>query len=185
MDTREAIVTAAREEFASRGYDGASLRAVARRAGVDPRMVHHYFVDKSELFAESMDVPLHPRVLVGQVLAGDPDRIGERLVRLFIDVWDSPPGRLRMTALLQSATAHEDAARVLREFLAREVFGRIAGELGVDDAMLRGALTATQMVGLAMARIVVRVEPLASASGEDIVRWIAPTVQRYLTGPLD
>ena len=111
--------------------------------------------------------------------------IGERIVRFFLTPGTPTEGRPRIRALVAAASTHEDAARTLREFLAREIFGRVVEGLGSDQPELRGSLVASQLVGLAMARYVVHLEPLASASPQDVVRWLAPTVQRYLTGSLD
>jgi AcrR family transcriptional regulator len=182
-DTRAAILDAARTEFAARGYEGATLRGIARAAGVDARLVHHYFDGKDDVFAASMELPVRPQDVVGSVLAGgDLDGLGERLVRMFFAVWDSPEGRVRIVALISSVLTSEGAARTIREFLAREVFGRLVTAIGSDDPELRAALAASQMVGLIMARYVVKLEPLASADVEDIVPFVAPTLQRYLVG---
>ena len=184
-DTRAQIVTAAREAFAEHGYEATSLRGVARRAGVDPALVHHYFADKAVLFAASQQLPFSPTEVIDQAIDGDPVQIGERIVRVFLRSWDAPEGTPRIRALVAAASTHEDAARTLREFLAREIFGRVVTSLGSDRPELRGSLLASQLVGLAMARYAVHLEPLASASQDDVVRWLAPTVQRYLTGTLD
>jgi AcrR family transcriptional regulator len=184
QDTRQAIVDAARTEFATRGYEGTTMRAVARAAGVDARLVHHYFEGKDEVFAAAMELPVRPHDIVDQMIAGSPDGLGERLVRFFFAVWDAPAGRERMVALLASALTSPDAARLLREFLTREIFGRIAAEVGSDDPQLRAALAASQMVGLVVARYVVKLEPLASADQGELVPILAPTIQRYLTGAL-
>jgi AcrR family transcriptional regulator len=184
-DTRADIVGAARVEFAERGYDATSLRAVARRAGVDPALVHHYFDDKAMLFAATQRLHVNPTTQIEAALRGDPAGTGERVVRFFLTTWDSPEGRPRITALVSAASTHPDAARTLREFLAREVFGRVVSALGSDRAELRGSLVASQLVGLAMARYVIGVPPLSDADAEDVVRWLGPTVQRYLTAALD
>ena len=182
-DTRGAIIAAARTRFAADGYDKASLRAIARAASVDAALVHHYFDDKAALFAAAMDLPVNPREVVTRVLGGDPGRVGERLASNFFDAWDSPAGGEGIQALLRSAVSHDEAARMLREFFSRELFGRVAVGLGVPDADLRAALAASQMVGLAMMRYVLRLEPVASAPVDQLVAWIAPTLQRYLTAP--
>jgi AcrR family transcriptional regulator len=183
-DTRQAIVDAARTEFATRGYEGTTMRGVARAAGVDARLVHHYFESKDEVFAAAMELPVRPHEIVGQIISGGADGLGERLVTFFFAVWDAPAGRERIVALLASALTSQDAARLLREFLTREIFGRVAAELGSDDPQLRAALAASQMVGLIVARYVVKIEPLASADPADLVPIIGPTIQRYLAGPL-
>jgi len=183
-DRRGAIVAAARAEFGARGFDGTTLRGVARAAGVDARLVHHYFDGKDALFVAAFELPARPQQLLEAVLGPDVDRIGERLVRMFTTVWDTPDGRQRIVALLSAASASEAGARMLREFLAREVFGRIVARLGGDDPELRAALAASQMMGLGVARYVVRLEPLASADADLVVALVGPTLQHYLTGAL-
>ncbi|GAB4104129.1 TetR family transcriptional regulator [Micromonospora taraxaci] len=184
-DTREAILDAARTTFAERGFDSASIRAIAGTAGVDPALVHHYFGSKDQLFLTAMNFPVDPAQLVPTVLAGDRDGAGERLVRTFLGVWDSPAGSAAQ-ALLRSAVSNEWTARLLREFVTTQVLRRVLEQLDVDPAQLplRGSLVATQMIGLAMMRYVVRLEPVASAAPETLVAAIGPTIQRYLTGPL-
>ncbi|TDB76081.1 TetR family transcriptional regulator [Micromonospora sp. KC723] len=185
-DTREAILAAARTAFAERGFDAASIRVIAAAAGVDPALVHHYFGTKEQLFRATVDIPVDPAQLLPAVLAGDVDGVGERLVRTFLTVWDSPAGAAAV-ALLRSAVANEWTARLLREFLVTQVLRRVLDQLAVDPAELplRGSLVATQMIGLAMMRYVIRLEPVASADPEALVTAVAPTVQRYLTGQLD
>lgn len=183
-DLRGAIVEAARGEFTARGYEATTLRGIARAAGVDPRLVHHYFDGKEQVFVAALDLPASPAALVPTLLAAGPDGVGERLVRLFFGVWDGPTGRPRFVALLGAVVSSPEAARMLREFLARELFERIAAGLGSPDSALRGGLAASQMVGLAMARYVVGIEPIASADVETLVPWLAPTIQRYLVGDL-
>jgi AcrR family transcriptional regulator len=180
-DTRGAIVEAARVEFAGRGYEGTTLRGVARAAGVDARLVHHYFESKADLFIAAIDLPARPQDLVPLIVGPGPDGIGERLVRFFFSVWETEVGRQRLPALLGSLLTNPEGARMLREFLTEELFGKIAASLPVDRPELRAALAASQMVGIAMCRYVVLVEPIASADIEDLVPLLAPTIQRYLT----
>ncbi|MET8090944.1 TetR family transcriptional regulator [Micromonospora sp. NPDC005220] len=184
-DTREAILDAARTAFAERGFDAASIRAIAGTAEVDPALVHHYFGSKDQLFLAAMNFPVDPGQLVPKVLAGDQDAIGERLVRTFLGIWDSPVGGAAQ-ALLRSAVSNEWTARLLREFVTTQVLRRVLENLDVDPAELplRGSLVASQMIGLAMMRHVVRLEPVASADPETLVAAVGPTIQRYLTGPL-
>jgi AcrR family transcriptional regulator len=179
-DTRAAILDAARADFSAKGYDASSLRAIARLAEVDPALVHHYFDGKAELFVEAMSLPVNPSTLVDVILAGSPEGVGERLARTFFNIWDSPEGRVRLVALIRSAVSHEDAARMLREFLAREVFGRVALSLGVPQPHLRAGMAAAQMIGLAMMRYVIGFEPVVHASTDEIVALVAPTLQSYL-----
>ena len=185
QDTRQSILEAARQVFAERGYDQASIRAIAAQAEVDPALVHHYFGTKEKLFLASMNAPVNPAELVPKALDGPPEEAGERLVRLMLSVWDSPAGAAAV-AMMRSAMSNEWTARLLREFVVTQILRRAIAELTVDaaEAPMRAALVATQVAGLAVVRYVLKVEPVASAPPEDLVRSIGPTVQRYLTAPL-
>jgi AcrR family transcriptional regulator len=185
QDTRQSILDAAQAVFAERGFDNASIRAIATAAKVDPALVHHYFGTKDKLFLASMNSPIDPAELVPKAMAGPRDQAGERLVRMFLGVWDSPSGTAAV-ALLRSAMSNEWTARLMREFVITQVLRRAIAELGMDgeDAKLRTALVATQMAGIAVVRYILKVEPVASADSETLVRAIAPNVQRYLTGDL-
>lgn len=180
--TREQVLGAARERFARQGYDATTIRQVAADAEVDPALVHYHFGTKADLFAAAVEYPVNPADVVAElVAAGGTDDLGERLLRLFLRLWDERGG-MPLLALLRSASDHEGAAAGLREFISREVVARIARAIDADRPELRATLCGTQIVGLAMVRYVVKVEPLASASHDDVVTWIAPTLQRYLTG---
>jgi AcrR family transcriptional regulator len=183
QDTRQEILAAARDVFAAKGFDKASIRAIATAADVDPALVHHYFGTKDKLFLESMEMPIDPAELVPKALAGPREEAGERLVRLVISVWDSPAG-VAAVAMLRSAMSNEWTARLLREFVVTQVLRRAVAELGLpkDEAPMRASLVATQIGGLAVIRYVLKVEPVASADPETLVRAIGPTIQRYLTG---
>jgi len=186
-DTREAILVAARAAFADRGYDAASIRAIAAGAEVDPALVHHYFGTKEQLFLAAMQVPFNPNDILTQVERGGRDEVGERLVRAFLTVWDSPAGTAG-AALLRSAVSSEWGARMLREFVSRQILRRVIRLLGMEQdphAGLRASLAGSQLVGLAMVRYIIRVEPMASAPRETIVAAVAPTLQRYLIGAID
>ncbi|HEX6497550.1 MAG TPA: TetR family transcriptional regulator [Micromonosporaceae bacterium] len=185
-DTREAILAAARDAFAAHGFDGTSIRAIAGAAGVDPALVHHYFGTKEELFLATIRSPIDPADLLPKVLDGDLDGLGERLVRTFVSVWDDPVTGPAAVAVFRTGMRHDWSQRILREFLTTQILRRVLARLDIDaaEAPLRGALIASQMGGLAVIRYILRVEPLASAPADQVVALIAPTVQRYLTGPL-
>src|SRR5687768_1986759 len=161
--TREAILDAARRTFAEQGYQQATIRDVARLAGVDPALVHHYFGTKQELFVAAVQLPVNPVERLTAVLAQDPDQAGERMVEVFLSIWDHAADQSPLLALVRSAVGDERAAAMLREFITEEVLGPIAHRLGGADARLRATLIGSQIIGLAMARYIVRVEPLASA----------------------
>jgi AcrR family transcriptional regulator len=182
--TRAAILDAARAAFAERGYDAVSVRAVARAAGVDPALVHRFFGSKEELFAAAMELPISPGQLVPALLADGVEDLGERLVRTFLELFDRPAAFAPFLALIRGAVSNEQAAALLREFLTREVLGRLAAAASPDRPELRASLAGSQVVGLAMARYVVRVPPLAGTDRETVVSCVGPTIQRYLTGEL-
>jgi AcrR family transcriptional regulator len=177
------ILLAARTEFGSRGYDATTMRGIARAAGVDARLVHHYFDGKEDIFVSAIGFPARPQDILATVLAGPPDQIGERLARTIFAIWDSPEGRNRIVALLSGALSSEAAARMFREFVTRELIGRIAAALQVDRGELRAALAASHLVGIAIARVVVKVEPMAGMDGDELARIVGPALQRYLTDP--
>jgi AcrR family transcriptional regulator len=179
-DTRQAVLDAARDCFAAFGYDGATIRAIAAKAGVDPALVHHFFGAKADLFAAAMELPA--REVLPTLLDGEVDGLGERVVRTFLTLWEDPHTRGRFLAVVRSAVRYEAAATMLRSFLSREVIDVLAHNLDTPDADLRATLVGSQLIGLAMARYVVKVQPLASASVDTVVAAYAPTIQRYLTG---
>jgi AcrR family transcriptional regulator len=178
---RERILQAARDEFAERGYDKTTMRGIARAAGVDAALVHHYFGTKDDVFAAAIEVSFEPATVVPQILGQGAAGIGERLARFFIGVWENPASRAPLLAIIRSALTHEAAAKVLRGFVLRHLLERVAAELDVPDPRFRAELAASHMVGIAILRYVIRVEPLASADPEEIIRIVAPTLQRYLT----
>lgn len=185
QDTRTAILAAARQAFADRGFDGASIRQIATSAGVDPALVHHYFGAKDKLFLATMESPIDPGELLPKVFEGGLDGVGERMVRTFLGVWDSPAGSSAV-ALFRSAMQHEWSARMLREFLVSQILRKAMTGLALDpvEAPRRAAFVASQMAGLVMIRYILKVEPLASMDQDEIVRTVAPTLQRYLADPL-
>ena len=184
VDTRAALLDAARAEFAERGYDGATVRVIAERAGVDPAMVNHWFGGKETLFTAALDMPVDPTALIADLLPGDPDGLGERIVHRFLTIWDHTGGGRRLAALVRSVASHDIAARMMREFVGMFV-RRVVTSVAPDQVELRTALCASQLVGLGMVRYVLKLEPLASADHPTVIAAVAPTMQRYLTGPLD
>ena len=182
--TREPVLAAAREEFRERGYEAASVRSVARRAGVDPGTVRHWFGDKTRLFAASLGLADVDPAVVARVAADGPvDGLGERLVRAVVELWDADGGttvRLVIPAVMSDPGLRE----LLPQFLGAEILGPIVRRLDVEDARLRTALVASQVAGVLMARFLVPIEPLASLPADRIAALVGPTVQRYLTGDL-
>jgi AcrR family transcriptional regulator len=180
--TREKILKAARAQFRAVGYDRATIRGIAGAAHVDGRLVLHYFKSKEGLFRAAVDFPFDPSESIPRLLAPGLDGLGTRVATFFLGIWDSPAGGGAL-ALVRSAVANESAAALLRDFVSRAVLGRIARELELDHPKLRASLAGSQLVGVAVLRYVVKVEPLASAPTATVARWIGPTLQRYFTDP--
>lgn len=182
--SRDAVLVAARARFATEGYEKTTLRSIAADAGVDASMVLYLFGSKSELFREALRVIVGPEALVSALSGGpdeDPD-IGVRMVRTYLRIWESEDTGPTMVAMLQSATSNSDAHEAFRGFMQGYVLTAVSAELGGgEQARLRALLAASQLVGTAMLRYVMKIAPLATLAGEDLVRLIAPTITRYLT----
>ena len=183
-DTKAALISAAREVFVEKGYDGATVRAIAAKAGVDAAMVNHWFGGKEGLFAQSvLQLPFDPAEILKRLLDGPVESAGERIIRTFVTVWDATGGGT-FAALIRSVTSQPEVANALKSFLINAIFKNVLAEFGVEQRELRATLCATQMVGLGIVRYVVHFEPLASTDLETLVKAIAPNLQRYLTGDL-
>ena len=183
QDTRTALLDAARAVFAEHGYERATVRVIAARAGVDAAMVNHWFGGKEGLFAKAvLQLPFSPLELVATLRDGPDEQFGERIARTFLTRWDGAGGNV-FQALVRSIASHEEAATMMREFFGK-FFAELIGGLGSDQVALRTTLCASQVVGLGMIRYIARFEPLASAEVETLVAAIAPNLQRYLTGEI-
>ncbi|MFE2969547.1 TetR family transcriptional regulator [Streptomyces sp. NPDC059340] len=182
--TRDRILDAAREEFSERGYEKTSVRGIAKAAGVDSALVHHYFGTKEQVFEAAIEVAFAPALAAPTAVEDGPlDTVGERLTRFLLGIWENPTTRTPLLAIVRSAVNNETAAAVFRRLVAAQLLRRIAGRLDLPDAELRAELAAAQLVGVAMLRYVIKVEPLASADVERIVERVAPVVQGHLTAP--
>jgi AcrR family transcriptional regulator len=182
-DTRAAILDAARALFATGGMSGTSVRAVAAKAGVDPALVHHYFGTKDELFVAALRLPVDFREVIGPVAAQGPDGAAERLLGLFLSVWDDPDLQLPLLALARSLT-DPSSRELMRDGFLKVVIGPLGAALGIDEPERRMPVVASQMMGLIFMRYLLQVEPIASMPAAEVVAIYAPTIQRYLTGPL-
>ncbi|MFF9494343.1 TetR/AcrR family transcriptional regulator [Streptomyces flaveolus] len=182
--TRDRILAAAREEFSERGYEKTSVRGIAKAAGVDSALVHHYFGTKEQVFEAAIEVAFAPALKAPEAIGDGPlEGVGERLTRFILGLWENPGTRAPLLAIVRSAVNNETAAAVFRRLIAAQLLRRIADQLDLPDAELRAELAAAQLVGCAMLRYVIKVEPLASADPERIIARLAPVVQGHLTGP--
>ncbi|MFD0335053.1 TetR family transcriptional regulator [Streptomyces erythrogriseus] len=160
------------------------MRGIAKAAGVDSALVHHYFGTKERVFEAAVEVAFGPALAERDALLEGPlDEVGERMTRVIIGLWENPVTRTPLLAIVRSAVNNDTAAAVFRRLVASQLLRRIAGQLGRPDAELRAELAAAQLVGIAMIRYVIRIEPLASADPEDIVRRVAPSCRATSPGP--
>ncbi|WP_129665495.1 TetR family transcriptional regulator [Phytoactinopolyspora endophytica] len=179
--SRDDILTAARSEFEEKGYDAATVRAIAARADVDPAMIHHFFGNKEKLFIAAMEVPFDPGIVAEAIATGPREQLGKRAVRTFLGVWENPNARGPMLALLRSAMTNRAAAAMLRQFVTRALLGRVLPSLDdLPDAKLRAEALISQLIGMGVLRYVVQVEPLASATEDELVELIGPVIQHYI-----
>jgi len=183
--TREAILQSARRQFGEFGYRRTTLRGVAKAAGVDPRLVLHYFGSKQQLFVESVELPIDPEVLFASVFEPGDASVGERMAEAMVSLLEEPSTRQVMIGLIRAAASEPEVADLIRQVLTERLLRPLADRVGGDDAQLRASLIASQFVGLAMARYIVKVEPLASASGDQVRHALAPVVDHYLTEEWD
>jgi AcrR family transcriptional regulator len=184
QETRAQVLDAARAEFLERGYDAVSVRGVARRAGVDPGTVRHWFAGKRDLLTATLGLgAVDPAAMVQEVLAGPVDGLGERLVRGVLGLWDGDDGAT-VRLVLPAVMADPGLRGLLPGFLGAEVLGPIVERLGVADAHRRSALVASQVAGLLLTRYLVPIDPLASMPADEVARLVGPNVQRYLAGDL-
>jgi AcrR family transcriptional regulator len=181
---REAILAAARAAFARDAYAGASLRAIAREADVDPALISHYFGSKAGLFIAATDWPFDPQDGVRATVAGGREEAGRRLAEFFFDHWSIPEKRISVLGLMQAAFTDPTVAALLREFFVDEVFEPMLIELGADQIPLRAGLLATQLHGIILSRYVLDVLSQDTVTDATAIAAIAPTLQRYALGEL-
>ncbi|MCU1645657.1 MAG: hypothetical protein JWN03_5932 [Nocardia sp.] len=182
--TREAILDAARVRFAEVGFDQASIRSIATAAGVDPALVHHYYGTKRELFAAALELPIDPQVVLAQLAAAPLDQLGETIVRAVVGIWDSPIGTPAIAAFRSQLGSTDPAlARTfILDVVLKEIRTRVDSPPGTGAK--RAVLAASQLAGLMVTRKLLRIEPIASMSVDELTALVGPTLQRYFTGDL-
>lgn len=183
-DTRERILTNARELFARNGIGKTSIRSIAAAAGVDSALVHHYFGTKEQLFAAAVHIPIDPMLVIGPMREAPIDELGLTLPSLLLPLWDSEMGAAFL-ATLRSLLAGDGVGLVrsfLQDVIAVEIGSRVDEPPG--SGRIRVQFVASQLVGVVMARYILELEPFASLPVEQIAQTIAPNLQHYLTGEL-
>ncbi len=181
-DTKAQIISAARSEFASKGYDGTSMRAVARAAGVDPALIHHYFDGKEGLFIAALDVPFDPRPELARVLKGPREEVGRKLVGLVLWLWDDPQRQELFLTLMRSSFTTAEGTQLIKDGLLRTVMSEVAARVPMDDPARQMPLIVTQTGGLILTRYILCLEPIASMPADDLVAIYGPIVQGFLDG---
>lgn len=178
--TREALLAAARRLFMEQGFDGVSVRAIAREAGVDAAMINHSFGGKEALFQEVMALPVDPGQAVARVIEGATvEELPHRLVHLLVDIWESPETGPAMIALLRRTLSDPRQMVLMRSFMVATMFepaSAVIQDRWPDDAQLRLSLVATQVIGTLTARHVLQLEPLASLPTASV----APLLERSI-----
>lgn len=180
---RDDILAAARELFSASGFDRTTMRAVAERAGVDPALISHYFGSKQGLFLAATEFPADPQEVLRPLRTCPHDEIGATALRAIITVWDSPAGTAVVARFRQAVVADEQ--ELFRSLLTGVILPIVRERIGEDDAELRLGLFASQVAGIFLTRHVVALPPIATADVDRLVAAAGPTLQRYLTGPLD
>lgn len=185
-DTRQEVLQAARTLFAQRGFTGTSIRGVASAAGVDPSLVHHYFGTKEGLFRAALEMPLDPESLIERIVAGGREQAPRRLVETFVAVWDSEESGPAMISFLRRVIADQESAELVRDFigaaLLRTATAHLLGDVDPVEGEVRVGLVVSQMLGLVVLRSVLRVEPVASMTPDQLADAVTPTLTRYLRG---
>jgi AcrR family transcriptional regulator len=182
--TRAAILAAARDHFAARGFNGASLRAIAAAAGVDTGLIRHFFGCKDDLFIATLHVPDEVFEWMRKALDGDVGRLGERMVDAYLRLWENPATAEPLLAVARSAISSKKGTNRLRAVCGGSVFRDFLPHVGIDRAETRIALAGAHLMGVALARYVVQVPPLVNLGRDELIATCAPAIQRYLTEPL-
>ena len=184
VDTRQEILDAARQAFAADGFARTTIRRVAADAAVDPALVHHYFGSKADLYAATVDLGISPTVLASVLDEVPNEQLAEHLVRLFLSVWREPGTRAGLLAILAGAmTGNRVGLDAFRDFLTDSLLAVVVPRLPGERSDLRATLAASHLVGMAIVRYVVELEPLASCPEDELIAIVAPRIQSYFDGP--
>jgi len=179
-DPREALLDVARDIVAKRGYVGLTMRTASAAAGITPEVARRYYRNRESLFAAAMRLPADPVSAIPTLMAPGIEGMGERLVRFTLDTLRDPQARDDIMSLARTGVSAGHAVTGLQDFIEVGVLDRVAGMIGVPDARMRSALITSYLMGVAIMRYGVRLEPLASASDEEVIRMVAPVIQDLL-----
>lgn len=182
-DTAEQILRAARQLFAERGYRAATIRAIATEAGVNQALVHHFFGSKQGLFVAAMNLPIKPADVIEQLKgARSAEHAAETVIRLFFRTWFAPATHQQLLGVLRTASSSPEGAAMLRHFSEDIMLPQVSAALGVPRVRLAAAIA--QLLGVVFVATIVRAEPLASLSEDDLVELLSPAITGYFAaGP--
>jgi AcrR family transcriptional regulator len=178
-DTRDAIVSAARAQFAESGFQGASVRSIAAAAGVDAGLIRHYFGDKAGLLVATMQLPVNPIELITPLFEQGPVDLGPKIVRTFLGAWD--PHRDVFAGLMRTTIATADQEPPALNLLRSVILAGLRSCVTGPDRDLRATLVMSELVGMAVLRYVVALEPLASTPASQVVDTYGPVLQALIT----
>ncbi|HTW20034.1 MAG TPA: TetR family transcriptional regulator [Mycobacteriales bacterium] len=181
-EVRERILEAARARFRAHGYRPVTVRSIAAEARVDVALVTFYFGTKQRLFSAAMALPIRPLDTLAEILEGELDTLGERMLRSMLSVWDDPNTGPALRGLLSTAAVDGDQARMVREAVHREIIQRYAARLEGKDSLARAAALTTQVAGVVFARYLLQIEPIASMTADEVLKALAPSLQLIVDG---
>ncbi|MBN0043007.1 TetR family transcriptional regulator [Streptomyces actuosus] len=182
-DTRAEILDVARRRFLQDGYHAVTLRSIATEAGVDLALISYFYGSKKGLFGAALALSVNPADVVAEVLEGDPATLPQRALQRVLAAWDDPESGPVLLALVRNAVQDDTFAALLRELVEREIVDRVAASLGGTAARRRAMAFCAQVAGLITTRYLLRVEPMASMSHEEIIRHLGPAVRQTLSEP--
>lgn len=182
--TREAILDAGTAAFLEHGYDGATMRGIARAADVDAALVVHFFGSKDGLFKAVLAAGVNPMRRIARFAEGSDEGLGDRLIRHYLDVWESPETAARMTTVLRAIASSASALELLKGFIGEALLGPLTGRVNADEAPLRATLCGAHLAGLSLTRYILKVEPIASLDPDRLAAVVGPCLQHYLSGEL-
>ncbi|MGW7408190.1 TetR/AcrR family transcriptional regulator [Streptomyces sp. NPDC054833] len=182
-DTRAQILDIARRRFLEGGYQAVTLRSVAAEAGVDVALVSYYFGSKKGLFGAALALAATPAETLARTIEGDPATFPQRALHDLLALWEDPESGAPLRALIAAATHDQAIAGLVKEVMEREMIDKIAAMLGGADARKRAGAFCAQIAGLVVTRYILRLEPVAPMTIDEITRIYGPPLRLALRQP--